>query len=178
MEQPQPHEQTEETADIDTGSEIVSREQVVLVEPFNAEDHPNIRTRGTHTSRVVLLRRSFLAPEPPEHFVKVYGFVSIEKDGVAINPDHIPKDPHEDDFFHVRRFVQDPNKPPLRKGYKSELFWDGGFIRLETEPKIVRAVLRPKKAEQAPAQETPRESPSQPRPQRRRRGIGFGPRAG
>ena len=178
MEQSQPQEQAEESTDIDTGSEIVSREQVVLVEPFNAEDHPHIRTRGTHTSRVVLFKRSFLAPEPSEHFVKVHGFVSLERDRVAVNPDHIAKNPREDDILHVRRFLQDPNKPPLKKDYKSELFWDGGFIRLETEPKIVRAVLRPKKAEPASAEETPRESPSQPRPQRRRRGIGFGPRAG
>jgi hypothetical protein len=32
-------------------------------------------------------------PNLPEHFVKIHGFISLEADGVAINPNQIPKDP-------------------------------------------------------------------------------------
>ena len=174
--QPQP-EQKEEHDDIDTGSEIVSRKRILLVEPFNAEENPHLRTRGTHTSRVVLLKRSFLAPMEPEKFVKEHGFLSIDQDKVAINPDYIPKDPDADEILHVRRFVRDPSKPPFKKDYKSELFWDGGFIRLVTEPLVVRALLRPRKAEPAPAEDRSlSESPAQPKaPQRRRRGPSYTP---
>jgi hypothetical protein len=168
--------QLEEHDDIDTGSEIVSRKRILLVEPFNPEENPHLRTRGTHTSRVVLLKRSFLAPMEPEKFIKEHGFVSIDQDKVAINPDYIPKDPDADEILHVRRFVRDPSKPPLMKDYKSELFWDGGFIRMVTEPLAVRALLRPKKAEPAPAEDrSPSQGPSQPQqPSRKRRGMGFG----
>jgi hypothetical protein len=174
--QPQP-EQDQDHDDIDTGSEIVSRRRILLVEPFNAEENPHLRTRGTHTSRVVLLKRSFLAPMEPEKFVKEHGFVSVEQDKVAINPDFIPKDTNEDEILHVRRFVRDPSKPPFKKDYKSELFWDGGFIRLVTEPLALRALLRPKKADAAPvsAGDKPAaESPPEPQqPKGRRRGMGF-----
>jgi hypothetical protein len=172
--QPQP-EPKEEHDDIDTGSEIVSRKRILLVEPFNPEENPHLRTRGTHASRVVLLKRSFLAPMEPEKFVKEHGFVSIDQDKVAINPDYIPKDLDEDEILHVRRFVRDPSKPPFKKEYKSELFWDGGFIRLVTEPLALRALLRPRRAEPAPAEDRPSsQSPAQPQqPSRRRRGTGF-----
>jgi hypothetical protein len=172
--QPQP-EQNQDHDDIDTGSEIVSRRRILLVEPFNPEENPHLRTRGTHTSRVVLLKRSFLAPMEPEKFVKEHGFVSVDQDRVAVNPDYIPKDPDEDEILHVRRFVRDPGKPPLKKEYQSELFWDGGFIRLVTEPLAVRALLRPKKAEPPPVEDKPTsESSAQPQqPSRRRRSTGF-----
>jgi hypothetical protein len=125
---------------------------------------------------VVLFNRSFLSPEPPEHFVKIHGFISLEADGVAINPNQIPKDPREDDTLHVRRFVRDPSKPPFKKEYKSELFSDGGFIRLVTEPRARRALLRPKKAEPAPTEDRPAaESPAPPQqPPRKSRGMNFG----
>jgi hypothetical protein len=170
--QPQP-EPKDDNDDIDTGSEIVSRRRILLVEPFNPEENPHLRTRGTHTSRVVLLRRSFLSPMAPEQFVEKHGFVSVEKDRVAINPDYIPKDPDEDEILHVRRFVRDPGKPPFKKDFQSELFWEGGgFVRLETEPLAVRALLRPRKA--APAADSPpAEGPAEPQqPLRRRRGTG------
>jgi hypothetical protein len=108
--------------------------------------------------------------------VQVHGFVSLEADGVAINANHIPGDPREDDILHVRRFVRDPSKPPFKKEYKSELFWDGGFTRLVTEPLALRALLRPKKAETRPTEDRPAaESPAQPQqPPRKRRGMNFG----
>jgi hypothetical protein len=52
---------------------------------------------------VVLFNRSFLSPEPPEHFVKIHGFISLEADGVAINPNQIPgRSRGELDFYRGR----------------------------------------------------------------------------
>jgi hypothetical protein len=175
--QPQP-EQKDEHDDIDTGSEFVSRADIVLVQPFNPNENPQIRARGTHTCRVVLFERSFLAPTTPQEFIEKHGFVSLAEDGVALNPDHLGRRPGQnDDTLHVRRFVQDPSKPRFKEDYKSELFWTGGFIRLKTDPLVLRALLRVKKAEPAPAEGSPpTEGPAQPKPpQRRRRGLSFTP---
>jgi hypothetical protein len=165
---------------LDTGTEIVPRERVVLVEPFNPDDNPNFKPKGVRQSRVVLFTRSFLSPKTPEDFVRDHGFLLLEKDRVAINPDHLPSDPGKDEVLHVRRFESRSDRPP-RRDFKTDVFWDGGYTSLETEPHVVYQIMHPKPAEPAPGGETPpTESPAQPPPQQRRRGrLSFnGPRAG
>jgi hypothetical protein len=125
---------------------------------------------------VVLFNRSFLSPEPPEHFVKIHGFISLEAAGSRSTPIRFPRIRARMTLFTSRRFVRDPSKPPFKKEYKSELFSDGGFIRLVTEPRARRALLRPKKAEPAPTEDRPAaESPAPPpQPPRKSRGMNFG----
>ena len=171
MEQPQPKKS------LDTGTEFVTRDRVVLVEPFNPDDNPNFKVKSVRQSRIVLFTRSFLSPKTPEDFVKDHGFVFLEKDRVAINPDHFSSDPGKDDVLHVRRFEPKSDRTP-RKDYKADLFWDGGYTSLETEPETIYEILHPQKTEQASTEGSPAaESPVQTRPQqRRRRGISFVPR--
>jgi hypothetical protein len=165
---------------LDTGTEILPRERVVLVEPFNPDDNPNFKPKGVRQSRVVLFGRSFLSPKTPEEFVKDHGFVLIEKDRVAINPDHLSTEPGKDEVLHVRRFESRSDRPP-RRDFKTDVFWDGGYTSLETEPHVVYQILHPQPAEPAPGEQAPpAESPAQPQPQQRRRGrLSFnGPRVG
>lgn len=161
---------------LDTGTEILPRERVVLVEPFNPDDNPNFKPKGVRQSRVVLFARSFLSPKTPEDFVRDHGFILLEKDRVAIIPDHLSTDPGKDEVIHVRRFESRSDRPP-RRDFKTDIFWDGGYTSLETEPHVVYQILHPKPAEPVRTEESPPvESPAQPSPQRRRRGMGFGPR--
>jgi hypothetical protein len=173
MEQSQQPQQSKKS--LDTGTEFITRDRVVLVEPFNADDNPNFKPKSPRQSRVVLFTRSFLSPKTPEDFARDHGFFFLEKDRVAINPDHFSTDPSKDDVLHVRRFEPKSDRPP-RKDFKTDIFGDGGYTSLVTEPEIVHAILHPEKTEPAPAGEGPlTESPAQPPPQqRRRRGIGFG----
>lgn len=95
--QPQPSKRT-----LDTGTEFVSRDRVILVEPFNADDNPNFKPKSPRQSRVVLFTRSFLSPRTPEDFARDHGFVLLEKDRVALNPDHFSTDPNKDDVARQR----------------------------------------------------------------------------
>jgi hypothetical protein len=173
MEQSQQPQQPKKS--LDTGTEFVTRDRVVLVEPFNAGDNPNFKPKSVRQSRIVLFTRSFLSPKTLEEFVKDHGFVFLEQDRVAINPDHFSTDPDKDDVLHVRRFEPKSDRPP-RKDFKTDLFWDGGYTSLVTPPEDVYDILHPQKPEPAATEESPPpESPTQPRPQqRRRRGLTFG----
>jgi hypothetical protein len=156
-------EQSEEF--IDTGSELVLRKNVVLIEPFNPEDNPKIKPKTARNSRVALFDRSFLAPKSPEDFVTEYGFVLIENDRVAVNSDHIVTDANrKGEVLRVKRYEQKGSVPP-KKNFKTDLHWDGGYTSLVTEPQVVFAILHPKKAE--PALEAEASSSNRPPPRRR-----------
>jgi hypothetical protein len=91
MEQSQQPQQSKKS--LDTGTKFITRDRVVLVEPFNADDNPNFKPKSPRQSRVVLFTRSFLSPKTPEDFARDHGFFFLEKDRVAINPDHFSTDP-------------------------------------------------------------------------------------
>jgi hypothetical protein len=72
---------------ITIGRRLVPREQIVLVEPFDAAANPLLRSDRMFKTRIVLLNRdTILTEETPMAFAEANAFRPLIDDGVFTNP--------------------------------------------------------------------------------------------
>ena len=114
------------------GRKLIPLDCIMVVEPFDPAEHPDMSSERAFKARVVLCdRQSVLMEETVEAFSKTYGFRILEADHVALN---------EDSFFTVETFSPrsgfEPGKP-----YRSRLIWRDRNVKhsklLLSEPEAV-----------------------------------------
>jgi len=127
------------TATIRIAKRLVPLEQIVLVEPFVAEENARIFSERPLKTRVVLLNRtSLLTEDAVEAFAEQYGFRTLFGEGIAANPSVA---------FGVETFAPQegfsPTRPFLsRLTWKDETGQTQSKLLLATPESVLRVIIR------------------------------------
>lgn len=132
----------------------MSREDIVLVEPYVPSSEPPVKSGKTLKARIVRrIGRPFLTEMTPQEFAAQHDFRMLSEDDVAINPDRAMR-------FDVESFTAIGDKP-----YLTRHTWPGpspdrdGWKLLLADPKSVFAVVYGKNPESGPDRQNPSDRP-------------------